>query len=221
MATVDEHEMVVFMSIESAWLAADNPQFVYLQNYSAEIFLASPMNQMARPIGEVRFLLLDVSQWQSDKRGSLVDLFALSDHAHSLYKAIGTVNRAEAKQHHHCIEKWAKSVLILERLDILPSYRHLEIGETVIQQVISKMNRDAQIILADPTQQGIKLTDAYDALFLPLSPVKAKDPAMEQNYRKSLRFSGFKHLSGSGIYARVSPDLTAKILAGADASKGT
>lgn len=206
-----DHDAVVMMKIDSAWLAADNPQFVYLQHYSAELFLASPMNQMARPVGDVRFVMLDVAGWLRDKRGSVAELFSLSEQAQRLYKIVYSVNRPLAKQYQKCIESGAQNVLIIERLDILPGYRHLNIGEMVINEVVSKMHRDGQIILADPTNQGIKLTDAYDALFLPLAPVKANDSSMAKNYRKSLRFCGFQRLVGSGIFARASVDLSAKI----------
>lgn len=215
----DGQDAIVFLSVDSAWLAADNPQFVYLQHYSAEIFLASPAMEMARQVGDVRFLLLDLSRWRHDKQGAIVDLFALSNHAHTIYDSIKTVKNIKTQQYYECLKKWAGNVLIIERLDISPDYRHLKIGETALNEVTSKMHRESQIILTDPTQQSVKLADAYDALFLPLTLDKRRDTNMEKNYRKSLRHAGFQYLVGSGIFARASDDLVARMQSETDSSK--
>lgn len=89
----DRQDAIVFLTVDSAWVAAGNPQFVYLQHYSAEIFLTSPTMEMTRPIGDVRLLQLDLSKWRHDKQGSITDLFALSDHANAIYESIKTTKK--------------------------------------------------------------------------------------------------------------------------------
>lgn len=210
--TANVHDAAVVLSIDSAWLVADNPQFVYVQHYTAEIFLMS-LNMIGTPrsIGDVRFSLYDVSGWRDFEDEPVSELFALADTAEAIYKAISSVDKRQGIVTRYAMEKWTDNVIVIDRLHINPGYRHLSLDEDVIHQIGQKMGSEYQVIVTDPKQQGPKVSDVYDALFLPLKLAEGNDPEMQRHFRSALKENRFKQLVGTSVYYRMSDFLANKV----------
>lgn len=210
--TADVHDAAVIISVESAWLIADNPQFVYVQHYTAEILLMS-LNMMGAPraVGDVRFSIYDVSGWRDFKEAPVSRLFSLADGAETIYKAISSVEKREGIVTRYAMENWADNVVVIDRLNINTGYRHLGLTKDVVHQIGQKMGREYQMILVDTKRQGPKVSDVYDSLFLPLKLDDHNDPGMERNFRSALKENRFKQLIGTSVFYRMSEYLADKV----------
>ncbi len=211
-ATTDGHDAAVVLNINTAWIVADNPQFVYVQHYTADIFLASlTMLGEGRSVGDVRFSIYDVSGWRDFEEAPASELFALTDGAETIHKAISSVDKRQAIVTRYAMENWADNVIVIDRLCIQQGFRHLSLVEDVIYQIGQKMGRNFQIIVADPKRKGLKVSDVYASLFLPLELTDDNDPEMERNLRTALKANRFKQLAGTSVFYRMSDFLALKV----------
>lgn len=210
--TTDGHDAAVVLNINTAWIVADNPQFVYVQHYTADIFLASlTMLGEGRSVGDVRFSIYDVSGWRDFEEAPVSELFALADGAETIYNAIRSVDKRQAIVTRYAMENWADNVIVIDRLYIEQGFRHLSLEEDVIDQIGQKMGRNFQIIVAYPKRQGLKVSDVYASLFLPLELADDYDPEMERTLRTALKENRFKQLAGTSVFYRMSDFLADKV----------
>lgn len=210
--TTDDKDAVVVLNINTAWIVADNPKFVYVQHYTADIFLASlTMPGEARAVGDVRFSIYDVSGWRDFEEVPSSELFALADGAEAIYRGISSVDKRQAIVTRYAMENWADNVIVIDRLYIEQGYRHLSMAEDVVHEIGQKMGRNFQIIVADPKRQGLKVSDVYASLFLPLELTDDNDPEMERNLRTALKANRFKQLAGTSVFYRMSDFLALKV----------